>query len=159
MPAGRGRLIVHHCTGVCVLVCMWKHFEKDVKGCTPGWDRLHHKVMMGQVEVGTQLSNGSFLPVCFVKTSMGNFCIKQKFNDVKENKQSRVFLVEQQYFISCKTLHFTVEMNHSQSPESLNHKYGWVCPFLDIKRCRVHHEKHWAGGSTSWNQDCREKYQ
>ena len=24
--------------------------------------------------------------------------------------------------------------------------------------CRVHHEKHWAG-STSWNQDCREKYQ
>ena len=25
--------------------------------------------------------------------------------------------------------------------------------------CRVHHEKHWAGGSTSWNQDCREKYQ
>ena len=25
--------------------------------------------------------------------------------------------------------------------------------------CRVHHEKHWAGGSTSWNQDCWEKYQ
>ena len=25
--------------------------------------------------------------------------------------------------------------------------------------CRVHHEKHWAGGRTSWNQDCREKYQ
>ena len=24
--------------------------------------------------------------------------------------------------------------------------------------CRVHHEKRWAG-STSWNQDCREKYQ
>ena len=22
-----------------------------------------------------------------------------------------------------------------------------------------HHEKHWAGGGTSWNQDCREKYQ
>ena len=21
------------------------------------------------------------------------------------------------------------------------------------------HEKHWAGGSTSWNQDCWEKYQ
>ena len=20
---------------------------------------------------------------------------------------------------------------------------------------RVHHEKHWAGGSTSWNQDCQ----
>ena len=25
--------------------------------------------------------------------------------------------------------------------------------------CRVHHEKRWAGGSTSWNQDCRETYQ
>ena len=23
----------------------------------------------------------------------------------------------------------------------------------------VHHEKRWAGRSTSWNQDCREKYQ
>ena len=22
-----------------------------------------------------------------------------------------------------------------------------------------HHEKHWAGGSTSWNQDFQEKYQ
>ena len=25
--------------------------------------------------------------------------------------------------------------------------------------CRVHHEKCWAGWSTSWNQDCREKCQ
>ena len=25
--------------------------------------------------------------------------------------------------------------------------------------CRVHHEKNWAGGSTSWNQGCWEKYQ
>ena len=24
---------------------------------------------------------------------------------------------------------------------------------------RVHHEKRWTGRSTSWNQDCREKYQ
>ena len=24
---------------------------------------------------------------------------------------------------------------------------------------QVHHEKSWAGGSTSWNQDCQEKYQ
>ena len=23
--------------------------------------------------------------------------------------------------------------------------------------CRVHHEKYWAGRSTSWNQDCQEK--
>ena len=23
----------------------------------------------------------------------------------------------------------------------------------------VHHEKYWAGRSTSWNQDCQEKYQ
>ena len=26
-------------------------------------------------------------------------------------------------------------------------------------QCSVHHEKLWAGRSTSWNQDCREKYQ
>ena len=25
--------------------------------------------------------------------------------------------------------------------------------------CRVHHEKHWAGRTTVWNQDCQEKYQ
>ena len=25
--------------------------------------------------------------------------------------------------------------------------------------CRVHHEKRWAGWSTSWNQDCQDKYQ
>ena len=25
--------------------------------------------------------------------------------------------------------------------------------------CRVYHEKRWAGGSTSWNQDCQQKYQ
>ena len=25
--------------------------------------------------------------------------------------------------------------------------------------CRGHHEKRWTGGSTSWNQDCQEKYQ
>ena len=25
--------------------------------------------------------------------------------------------------------------------------------------CRVYHEKHWAGGSISWNQDWWEKYQ
>ena len=25
--------------------------------------------------------------------------------------------------------------------------------------CRVHHEKCWTGRNTSWNQDCREKYQ
>ena len=25
--------------------------------------------------------------------------------------------------------------------------------------CKVHHEKRWAGGSTSWNQDCWKKYQ
>ena len=25
--------------------------------------------------------------------------------------------------------------------------------------CIAHHEKHWAARSTSWNQDCQEKYQ
>ena len=32
-----------------------------------------------------------------------------------------------------------------------------MSPYL-FNICRVHHEKRWAGGSTSWNQDCQEKY-
>ena len=34
-----------------------------------------------------------------------------------------------------------------------------LSPCLYNLHCRVHHEKLWAGRSTSWNQDCREKYQ
>ena len=34
---------------------------------------------------------------------------------------------------------------------------AWETHFL-VRR-RVHHEKHWTGRNTSWNQDCREKYQ
>ena len=30
---------------------------------------------------------------------------------------------------------------------------------LRSAKLRVHHEKRWAGRNTSWNQDCREKYQ
>ena len=29
---------------------------------------------------------------------------------------------------------------------------------FNLYACRVHHEKRWAGRSTSWNQDCQEKY-
>ena len=41
---------------------------------------------------------------------------------------------------------------------------GILVPLLSYVMCRdiesrVHHEKRWAGRSTSWNQDCREKYQ
>ena len=34
-----------------------------------------------------------------------------------------------------------------------------LSPSLFNLYAEVHHEKHWAGGSTSWNQDCWEKYQ
>ena len=34
-----------------------------------------------------------------------------------------------------------------------------ISPCLFNLICRVHHEKHWAGRSTSWNQDFQEKYQ
>ena len=34
-----------------------------------------------------------------------------------------------------------------------------LSPCLFNFLCRVHHEKHWTGRSTSWNQDCWEKYQ
>ena len=35
----------------------------------------------------------------------------------------------------------------------------YIVTLLIWVTCRVHHEKHWAGGSISWNQDCQEKYQ
>ena len=34
-----------------------------------------------------------------------------------------------------------------------------LSPGLFSLICRVHHEKCWTGRNTSWNQDCREKYQ
>ena len=36
---------------------------------------------------------------------------------------------------------------------------GYILSLCLFNICRVHHEKCWAGRSTSWNQDCREKYQ
>ena len=38
------------------------------------------------------------------------------------------------------------------------HQGGIVSPCL-FNICRVHHEKCWAGWSTSWTEDCWEKYQ
>ena len=35
----------------------------------------------------------------------------------------------------------------------------YIATLLIQLLCRVHHEKRWAGRSTSWNQDCWEKYQ
>ena len=50
--------------------------------------------------------------------------------------------------ILFKNTHFSV--HKSNSPFSL---------YLYFTGLRVHHEKRWAGRSTSWNQDCWEKYQ
>ena len=36
---------------------------------------------------------------------------------------------------------------------------GYILSPCLFNLCRVHHEKCWAEGSTSWNQDCWEKYQ
>ena len=38
-------------------------------------------------------------------------------------------------------------------------RQGCILSFCLFNICRVDHEKCWAGGSTSWNQDCWEKYQ
>ena len=35
----------------------------------------------------------------------------------------------------------------------------YIVTLLISLLCRIHHEKCWAGRSTSWNQDCWEKYQ
>ena len=34
-----------------------------------------------------------------------------------------------------------------------------VCQGCILSSCRIHHVKCWTGWSTSWNQDCQEKYQ
>ena len=46
------------------------------------------------------------------------------------------------------------------------HLYSYIClavwnivTLLISLICRVHHAKCWAGGSTSWNQECCEKHQ
>ena len=44
---------------------------------------------------------------------------------------------------------------NSKIPRTANH----TIIFCTTKICRVHHEKCWTGWSTSWNQDCQEKYQ
>ncbi|KAM7225015.1 hypothetical protein CapIbe_022992 [Capra ibex] len=36
---------------------------------------------------------------------------------------------------------------------------GLKRPSCKLQTLRVHHEKRWTGRNTSWNQDCREKYQ
>ena len=36
---------------------------------------------------------------------------------------------------------------------------GYILSPCLFNICRVHHKKRWTGRSTSWNQDCREKYQ
>ena len=33
-------------------------------------------------------------------------------------------------------------------------RQGYIWSPCLFNLCRVHHEKRWAGGSTSWNQDC-----
>ena len=36
---------------------------------------------------------------------------------------------------------------------------GYILSLCLFNVCRVHHEKHWVGCGTSWNQDFQEKYQ
>ena len=38
-------------------------------------------------------------------------------------------------------------------------RQGCILSPAYLTKCRVHHVKCWVGWSTSWNQDCREKYQ
>ena len=43
--------------------------------------------------------------------------------------------------------------------KEMNMSQMYIVTLLIQLICRIHYEKHWAGRSTSWNQDCREKYQ
>ena len=57
----------------------------------------------------------------------------------------------------------TVKTGHGTTDLVLNRKRSTsrlyiVTLFIQLV-CRAHHEKHWTGRNTSWNQDCRETYQ
>ena len=57
----------------------------------------------------------------------------------------------------------TVRIGHGTTDWFPNRKRStsrlYIVTLLIQLTFRIHHEKHWAGGITSWNQDCREKYQ
>ena len=53
-----------------------------------------------------------------------------------------------------------LELDMEQQNGSKSGKeYANIVTLLIELICRVFHEKYWAGWSTSWNQDCQEKYQ
>ena len=55
-----------------------------------------------------------------------------------------------------------LELDMEQQTGSKQEKeYGKAiyCHPAYLTYMQIHHEKRWAGGSTSWNQDCEEKYQ
>jgi len=56
----------------------------------------------------------------------------------------------------------TVRTGHGTktgSKQEEEYSKGVYCHPAYLTYMRIHHEKCWAGRSTSWNQDCREKYQ
>ena len=57
----------------------------------------------------------------------------------------------------------TVRTGHETTDWFQNRKRStsrlYIVTLLIELLSRVHHEKRWAGRSTSWNQDCQEKYQ
>ena len=83
-------------------------------------------------------------------------------------------------FLPCASLYFPLKLEvlpsyyrpvknktvYYNSAQRLNNVYSSEVELKVADRTEyrvqlhiLHHEKHWAGGSTSWNQDCQEKYQ
>ena len=72
--------------------------------------------------------------------------------------------------LSCRSCLYIFEINSlsvASFRETWVRSLGWEVPWRRKRQptpvllpiCRVHHEKRWTGRNTSWNQDCREKYQ
>ena len=61
--------------------------------------------------------------------------------------------------MQVKKQQLELDMEQTGSKEEKEYVKAVYCHPAYLTLCRVHQEKRWAGRNTSWNQDCREKYQ
>ena len=104
-----------------------------------------------------------YIYFCFIYWLCQSFwlCRSQKIWEILKElgiPDHLTFLLRNLYAGQEQQLELDMEQ---QTGTKLRKKYikAVYCHPAYLLICRVHHEKRWAGWSTSWNQDCWEKYQ